>query len=210
MRQGIISIVTTLRTFTLTAGFSGFIVADNDDLFLLKTWTKTHKVNYLLQSQIDHWGNGENIKWKRLKNLEPSLGAPTEYPGRLHKFMLGSWNRRSPLFCKFLSLIPAAVPMSRGCGSTSNKHKNTSYGDSNSPEECLIIMLCILATGDVARSWLAVETSDVPYLLNLTSGDLTSWLAGDIVSRLESSSDEPVYTAAPSPAPILAYCESLV
>ncbi len=30
--------------------------------------------------------------------------------------------------------------------------------------------LCFLAPGDVAMSWLAVETSDVPYALKLTSG----------------------------------------
>ncbi len=47
-------------------------------------------------------------------------------------------------------------------------------------------MLCFLATGDVAMSWLAVETSDVPYILKLASDDLTSWAAGDTEMRWTS------------------------
>ncbi len=32
-------------------------------------------------------------------------------------------------------------------------------------------MLCLLATGDIGRSWLAVETSDMPYVLKLASAN---------------------------------------
>ncbi len=54
-------------------------------------------------------------------------------------------------------------------------------------------MLCLLATGDGVTSWLAVETSNVPFVIKLA---LTSWVTGDTVSRLESSWDGPVYTTA--------------
>ncbi len=42
---------------------------------------------------------------------------------------------------------------------------------------------CCLTTGDVSASWLAVETSSVPYVIKLASGDFTSWFAG--LSRAE-------------------------
>ncbi len=70
--------------------------------------------------------------------------------------------------------------------------------------------LHFFATGDVAASWLAVETSDVPYILKLASGNLTSWAAGDTVSLLESSWDGPGYTAATSPATVWSRREYLV
>ncbi len=65
-------------------------------------------------------------------------------------------------------------------------------------------MLRVLATDDVAMSWLALETSDVPYVLKLASGDLTSWAASDTVSRLKLSWDGAVYTAATFPATVQA------
>ncbi len=61
-------------------------------------------------------------------------------------------------------------------------------------------MLCLSKTGDVAMSWLAVETSDVPYILKLASGDLTSWISGDSVRRLKSNWDGPIYCAAAFPS----------
>ncbi len=42
--------------------------------------------------------------------------------------------------------------------------------------------LRFLVTADIAIGWLAVETSDVPYILKLASDDLTSWVASDTVS----------------------------
>ncbi len=44
--------------------------------------------------------------------------------------------------------------------------------------------LCFLATGDIAMSWLAVDTSDVPYVLKLASGEWTSWGAGNTAAEL--------------------------
>ncbi len=38
-------------------------------------------------------------------------------------------------------------------------------------------MLHFLATDDITTSCLTVETSDVPYIVKLASGDLTSWVA---------------------------------
>ncbi len=70
--------------------------------------------------------------------------------------------------------------------------------------------LRFLVSGDIAMSWLAVETSDMPYVLKLASGDLTSWAAGDAVSQLESSWDGAVYTTATLPATVWCHCESLV
>ncbi len=78
---------------------------------------------------------------------------------------------------------------------------------------CVPVGSCMLpfsGTGDVAMSWLAVETSDVPYVLKLASGVLASWAAGDTVSRLESSWDGPVYTAATFPATVWSHQESLL
>ncbi len=66
-------------------------------------------------------------------------------------------------------------------------------------------MLRFLATGDVTMSWLAVETSDVPFVLKLASGDLTNWAAGDTVSW-----DRAIYTAATFPATVWSHPESLV
>ncbi len=71
-------------------------------------------------------------------------------------------------------------------------------------------MLHLLVTGASVMSWLAVKTSDVPYALKLASGNSTSWVAGDTVSRLESSWGGPAYTAATFPATISSHCESLV
>ncbi len=65
--------------------------------------------------------------------------------------------------------------------------------------------LCFLGTGNVATSWLAVETSDVPFVPKLASEDMTSRVAGDTVSRLESNWDGPVYSAATFPATILSH-----
>ncbi len=66
-------------------------------------------------------------------------------------------------------------------------------------------MLHFLVTGNVATSWLAVETRDMPYVIELASGDLTN-----TISRLESSWDGPLSTAATFPATISSPCESLV
>ncbi len=52
---------------------------------------------------------------------------------------------------------------------------------------CVLIgcsTLCVLATGGVSMTWLAVESSDVRYLLKLASGDLTSWVAFNTVNWL--------------------------
>ncbi len=65
--------------------------------------------------------------------------------------------------------------------------------------------LCFLGTGNVATSWLAVETSDVPFVPKLASEDMTSRVAGDTVSRLKSNWDGPVYSAATFPATILSH-----
>ncbi len=66
-----------------------------------------------------------------------------------------------------------------------------------------------LASRDLATSWAAVKTNEMPYALKLASGDLTSWAAGDTISLLESSWDGPVYTAATFLATVL-FCEFLV
>ncbi len=58
-------------------------------------------------------------------------------------------------------------------------------------------------------SWLAVETSDVPNILKPASADLTSWIACDTVSKLKSSWDRAVYTAASFLATDLSYRECL-
>ncbi len=50
--QCIVSIAVTLCTFALTAVFSCFFVADNDNLWRLKARTKTIVMNYLLQPQF--------------------------------------------------------------------------------------------------------------------------------------------------------------
>ncbi len=50
---------------------------------------------------------------------------------------------------------------------------------------CVIIgcsTLHFLVAGDIATSWLTVETSNVPHALKLASGDLTSWVSGDTIS----------------------------
>ncbi len=72
-----------------------------------------------------------------------------------------------------------------------------SFQRANLPIGCPL--LHFIVTGCVTMSWFAVETSDVPCILKLASNDLTSWAAGDTVSRLELSWDGPVYTAATFP-----------
>ncbi len=64
--------------------------------------------------------------------------------------------------------------------------------------------------GCSALCFLAVETNDLPYVLKLTSGSLTSWAAGDATGWLESSWDRQVYYAPTLPATVSAYRESLV
>ncbi len=63
--------------------------------------------------------------------------------------------------------------------------------------------LCFLVTGDVGKSLLAVETSDVPYALS------ASMSPGNTISQLESSWDGPVYLAATFPANVSFCCKSL-
>ncbi len=47
--------------------------------------------------------------------------------------------------------------------------------------------VCFLAADGITKSWLAVKTSDVPYALKLASRNLTSRVAGDTFSQIESS-----------------------
>ncbi len=89
----------------------------------------------------------------------------------------------------------------------SDRHRHFSANHGNVRERVfLLAALCC----DITTSLLAVETSDVPFVLKLASGNLTSWAAGDAVSRLESSWDGPVYTAATFPATVWSHRESLV
>ncbi len=63
--------------------------------------------------------------------------------------------------------------------------------------------LHLLATGDV-------ETSDVSYVLKLSSGDLTSQVAGYTISQLETNWDGPVHSDVTFPATVLSCGGSLV
>ncbi len=47
-----------------------------------------------------------------------------------------------------------------------------------------------LAKGYAATSWLAFETSDVPYILKLACGYWTSFVAGDTIRQLDSETDQ--------------------
>ncbi len=122
-------------------------------------------------------------KYYRVKILE---SMEQRYTGCLHTFMPTAL-RWSPLSCKFLSF--KASEQFRGSEefvSPLLNRKSTNYRESIALMEHLMGTLRLLVTVDVATSWLAVETSDVPYILKLASVDLTSWAAGDTVSQRES------------------------
>lgn len=59
-------------------------------------------------------------------------------------------------------------------------------------------------------SWLAVKTGDMRYVLKAATGSLTNWVADDTISRLESSWDETVHTAAAFPFTVLQRCRLVV
>ncbi len=73
--------------------------------------------------------------------------------------------------------------------------------------EHLFLLAALCCAFYVGTTWLAAETSDVPYVLKLASAVKNVCKQHH---QLELSWDGPVYTAATFPANILSLCESLV
>ncbi len=95
-----------------------------------------------------------------------------------------------------------------------NKDRDGHFSANHRPSQVCVPIgrptLPFFASGGVPVSWLAVDTSDMSYIVKLVSGNLTSWVAGDTVSQLESSWDKPVYTYTIFPATVSSCCDSLV